>query len=424
MNFKREEEPLTQFQGGLMLGRLGRGTGVAVILVVLLGASPVLGETNWLQEPFAKIVQAARGSEVRWAMFGGWAHVNTWVDTYVADEMEKRYDIDLIRVPMDASVFVNKLVTEKAAGKDQGTMDLLWINGENFKNAKQAGLLYGPFAPGLPNFKALIDPATVTSDFGFPVEGHETPYGRAYFVFEYDTARLDNPPRSFEDLKTWIKEHPGRFTYPQPPDFTGSAFIRQVFYAVTGGHDQYMAGFDPELFERQAPKLWAYLNEIEPYLWQQGRTHPKSSGALDTLLSREETLLGMSYHPPHAQNKILEGTFPESVRTYVMEEGALYNTHFTSIPFNAPNVPGAMVLANFLMSVDAQLSKYRPYNWGDFPVLDMAGLAPEDRQRFREVELGSATLSPAELAAAAVPEIPSRYLEELEKGWEDHVLHE
>jgi putative spermidine/putrescine transport system substrate-binding protein len=407
-----------------MLGRLGWGVGVAVSLVVLLGAGPAPGGTNWLQEPFEKIVQAARGTEVRWVMYGGWAHVNSWVDTYVADEMEKRFDIDLIRVPMDASVFVNKLLTEKAAGKDQGTMDLLWINGENFKNAKQAGLLYGPFAPGLPNFKALIDPSSVTSDFGFPVEGHEAPYGRAYFVFEYDTARLDHPPRSFEDLKAWVRDHPGRFTYPQPPDFTGSAFIRQVFCAVTGGHEQYMDGFDAELFERQAPKLWAYLNEIEPHLWQQGRTYPKSSAALDTLLSRGETLLGMSYHPPHAQNKILEGTFPESVRTYVMDEGSLSNTHFTSIPFNAPNVPGAMVLANFLMSVDAQLSKFRPDNWGDFPTLDMGRLTPEDRQRFREVELGPATLSPADLSAAALPEIPSTYLEELENGWEDHVLHE
>jgi putative spermidine/putrescine transport system substrate-binding protein len=107
-----------------------------------------------------------------------------------------------------------------------------------------------------------------------------------------------------------------------------------------------------------------------------------------------------------------------------MEEGSLSNTHFTSIPFNAPNVPGAMALANFLMSVDAQLSKFRPDNWGDFPALDMGRLAPENRQRFREVELGPATLSPADLSAAALPEIPSTYLEELEDGWEDHVLHE
>ena len=395
---------------------------LGVMGMVLMAFGPAHGETNWMDEPFSRIEKAARDTEVRWVMYGGWSHVNTWVDTYVAGEMRERYDIDLIRVPMDASVFVNKLLTEKAAGKDKGTMDLLWINGENFKNSKQAGLLYGSFAPRLPNFKANTDPSTVISDFGFPVEGQEAPFGRAYFVFEYDTSRLGNPPRSFETLKAWVKEHPGRFTYPQPPDFTGSAFIRQVFYAVTGGHEQYMAGFDPELFERQSPKLWAYLNEIEPYLWQQGRTYPKGA-SLDTLLARGETQLGMSYHPPHAQNKIIEGTFQESVRTYVMQEGSLFNTHFTSIPFNAPNVPGAMVLANFLMSVDAQLSKYKPDNWGDFPILDMGRLTPEDRQRFRDVELGPATLSPAKLSAAAVPEIPSAYLEELEKGWEEHVLH-
>lgn len=395
---------------------------LTVSLLTLLASSPGYGERDWLNEPYSAMVKAARGSEVRWAMYGGWSHVNAWVDTYVAREMRQRFDIDVVRVPMDASVFVNKLLTEKAAGKRSGSLDLLWINGENFKNAKQAGLLLGAFAPGLPNFKAYIDPSTVATDFGFPVEGYEAPFGRAYFVFEFDSARLKEPPQSLMDLKGWVRRHPGQFTYPQPPDFTGSAFIRQVFYAVTGGHEQYMDGFDPDLFARQAPKLWAFLNELEPSLWQQGRTYPKDSATLDTLFARGETLLSMSYHPPHAQNKILEGTYPDSVRTSVMQEGSLFNTHFTAVPFNAPNPPGAMVLANFLMSVEAQLSKYRPENWGDFPVLDMRALSQAERELFAGVDLGEATLSPSELSAAAVPEIPSAYLEALEKGWEEHVL--
>jgi len=36
-----------------------------------------------------------------------------------------------------------------------------------------------------------------------------------------------------------------------------SAFIRQVFYAVSGGHSQYMKGFDEELFKKQSQKLWS-----------------------------------------------------------------------------------------------------------------------------------------------------------------------
>lgn len=398
----------------------------ACVCLAALAASPILlqaAEGQLLEASFESIEKKARGSEVRWYMFGGWAHVNAWVDGYVADTMKQRYDIDLTRVPMDAGIFVNKLLNEKAAGREEGSIDLVWINGENFKNAKEAGLLFGPFADRLPNVRQYVDPESVAYDFGYPVEGYEAPFGKAQFVFEYDSAVIASPPKSVSALQDWIKAHPGRFTYPQPPDFTGSAFIRQVFYALTGGHEQYLQGFDRELFQRQSPKLWDFLNAIEPWLWQEGQTYPKDSATLDTLFSRGEVAFGMSYHPPHAQNKILEGSYPESVRTFVLEDGSISNIHYTAIPFNAPNKAGAMVLADFLISVEAQLSKYRPQAWGDFPALDMTRLSPEDRKRFAEVDLGPATLSAAELDPAAVPEIPSAYLEALEQGWEEHVLH-
>ena len=401
-----------------------KNTWKSLIILLCLGLTSLVWakDADLLNTPFDTLKQKAAGTEVRWYMFGGWAHVNTWVDTYVAGEMKKRFNIRLVRVPMDAGVFVNKLLNEKAAGKEKGNIDLLWINGENFKNAREAGLLFGPFAQKLPHVIRNVDPQSAAFDFGYPVDGYEVPYGKAQFVFEYDTASLASPPDTMEALKEWIQNNPGRFTYPQPPDFTGSAFIRQVFYAVTGGHEQYMEGFDAALFEAKAPLLWAWLNDIEPYLWQKGQTYPQSSAALDTLFSRGEVALGMSYHPPHAQNKILEGTYPDTVRTFVMKDGSIFNTHFTAIPFNAPNKAGAMVLADFLISAHAQLSKYDPKTWGDFPALDLARLSPEERKAFEAVDLGPATLGSGQLNPVAVPEIPAPYLEALEQGWKTHVL--
>jgi putative spermidine/putrescine transport system substrate-binding protein len=393
---------------------------VMVMLIVSCGSQEE--KKDWLHQDFATITQAARNTEVRWYMYGGWSHVNSWVDTWVSKELASRYGIRLVRVPMDASVFVNKLLAEKAAGKKTGVIDLLWINGENFKNAKEAGLLTGPFTQLLPHFTSLFDPQAAAHDFGYPVDGYEAPWGRAQFVLEYDTARTPEPPRTLDELKTWIKAHPGRFTYPQPPDFTGSAFVRQVFYAVTGGAQQYMSGFDQALFDARVPALWDWLNEIKPYLWQQGTTYPKDSGILDTLFARGEVDMSMSYHPSHAQTKILESAYPATVRTFVLKDGSVANTHFLAIPFNAPNVPGALVVANFLLSVDAQVAKYRPDNWGDFPALDMNRLSARDRDRFDRVDLGPATLSAGYLADYAVSEIPSAYLEAIEKGWNEHVL--
>lgn len=374
-------------------------------------------------QDWSDIRAQARGTTVRFYMWGGGANINRWVDTYVAKELKKRNDISLVRVPMDASVFVNKLLTEKSAGKRTGTIDLLWINGENFKNTKEAGVLFGPFAQHLPNFQEYVNPQSAASDFGFPVEGYEAPYGRAQFVFEYDTTRVDQPPLSFARLADWVRQNPGRFTYPQPPDFTGSAFVRQAFYATTGGHEQYMKGFDQELYEKNAPKLWDYLNRIKPFLWEGGTTHPKDAATLDTLFARGEVDFSMAYHPTHAQNMILQGSYPDTVRTFVMKDGSIYNTHFTAIPASAPNKAGAMVAADFLLSPEAQLSKYKPENWGDSPAISMSKLSPDWQLKFRQVDLGPATLPPEVLASVAVPEIPSGYLELLERDWERYVLN-
>jgi putative spermidine/putrescine transport system substrate-binding protein len=389
---------------------------------VLLAGGKGVDTVDWSEASFEEIEEAARATKVSWYMWGGSSIINKWVDDYVAEELESRYDITLERVPMDASIFVNKLLTEKQAGRTEGTIDLLWINGENFKNAMESGLLFGPFAGKLPNFVRNMDESTVEYDFGYPTEGYEAPYGRAQFVFEYDTARVAEPPDTYDKLLEWVKNNPGRFTYPQPPDFTGSAFIRQVFYAVTGGHQQYMKGFDRDLFDRNARKLWDYLNALEPYLWQEGKSYPKDVATLDTLFARGEVDLNMTYHQAHAQNSILTGLYQDTVRSFVMKDGSIYNTHFVAVPYNAPNKPGAMVVANFLLSVEAQVSKNDPENWGDFTVLDMTRLSDQQRLLFESINLGEATIPLDILSEYGVPEIPSPYLEELEVGWENQVL--
>lgn len=391
-----------------------------VSLVLLLLMTSCGGKKQGdVSASFEEVIRKADNTTVRFVMWGGSSSINKWVDSYVIPEMKRKYNINVVRVPADASVFVNKLLSEKNAGSLRGSMDLLWINGENFKNAKENALLWGPFTHRLPNYNDFVDPATVQSDFGYPVNGYEAPYGRAQFVFEYDSSKVNDVPDSYEKLKEWVRKNPGKFTYPQPPDFTASAFIRQVFYAVTGGHNQYGGSFNKPLFEKNKIPWLKYLSEISPFLWNSGKNYPKDISALDTLFERGEVLINMSYHQADAQNRVLAGRYPHTVKTFVMKEGSIYNTHFTAIPFNSVNREGAMVLANFLLSPEAQLSKNDPANWGDFTVLDLKKLSDENRKKFTDLDLGRPTLPLEILEKHAVPEVVSEYVEALEKEWEN-----
>jgi putative spermidine/putrescine transport system substrate-binding protein len=391
---------------------------ISLILLLLLVSCSGKKQSD-VSASFEEVIKKAENSTVRFVMWGGSSAINKWVDTYVAAEVKKRYNIKLVRVPADASVFVNKLLSEKNSGSVKGSMDIIWINGENFRNAKEKGLLWGPVADKLPNFAEFVDPATVKFDFGFPVDGYEIPYGRAQFVFVYDSAKLNDIPDSYAKLTEWVKRNPGKFTYPQPPDFTASAFIRQVFYAATGGHKQYEGPFNKTVFDKNKSAWLKYLSDMSPYLWNKGANYPKDITALDTLFERGEVLINMNYNQADAQNRIIAGRYPSTVKTFVMKEGSIYNTHFTAIPFNSANKEGAMVVVNFLLSPEAQLSKNDPANWGDFTVLDLKKLNKDDRKKFEVLDLGKPTLPLDVLEKHAVPEVTSEYVEALEKEWEN-----
>ncbi|MCM3611168.1 ABC transporter substrate-binding protein [Planococcus sp. MERTA32b] len=383
---------------------------------------------NLLSADWQEITDAAKGQEVNMYMWGGNDNINRYLDDWVAQRMKEMHDIELSRVPVsDAQDFINQLLDEKSAGKTAGSIDVIWINGENFKTAKDNGLLFGDFAGQLPNFNEYINQEApeISHDFGEPVEGLEAPWGKAQFVFVHDGQKVDAPPKSMEQLAEWVQENPGQFTYPALPDFTGSAFIRHVLYETTGGHEQYeLPAAEIEDLESRLEPMWEYLNGIEPYLWREGETYPESLAKLDQLYASGEVSMTMSYDPALAASEVLKGRFPESTRTFLLDGGTLSNTHFLSIPFNSSDKAGAMVAINEMMSPEAQTAKLSPENWGDLSALDLEKLSPEQQQAMNGVELGEATLSLEELENNRLPELSSDYIEIIEKGWMENVAKE
>jgi putative spermidine/putrescine transport system substrate-binding protein len=381
---------------------------------------------NPIDKDWETVLADAKGTTVNIYMWGGDELTNSWMDGFVADNLLEQYDITLNRVPMGPDEYLNKLLGEKQAGKQTGTIDMLWINGENFRTARQADLLWGPFAEKIPNFLQYVDKDApdIAYDFGYPVEGYEVPWGKAQFVFGYDTARTAEPPKSAEALLAWVKDHPGRFTYPELPDFTGSVFVRQLMYELCGGYEAfpYTDEVDKKALDEQLQPLWDYLNEMKPHLWREGTTYPSGVAILHQLFADGEIDLTMTYSPALMSGWIDQGLLPDSVRTYVWDKGTIGNTHFLAIPFNAPNKEGAMVLANFLLSPEAQLSKYVPKNWGDLIALDTNKLPDDVLAEMEAIDTGIATLSPEVLQSHRVPEISAAYIPVIEELWTERVI--
>lgn len=162
---------------------------------------------------FEEALESAKGKTVNFYGWGGDEKRNNWIDNSIAPKMKEKYDITVNRVPMDIDEINNLLLNENNAGKD-GSIDVIWINGENFAAAKKQDFLFGPFTDKLPNFNDYVDgeSADVKYDFGEPTEGLEAPYGKAQFVFVYDSAVIPNPPKNAEELLEVAKANPGKLT--------------------------------------------------------------------------------------------------------------------------------------------------------------------------------------------------------------------
>jgi putative thiamine transport system substrate-binding protein len=368
------------------------------------------------------VLAEAKGETVYWNAWGGAENINAYIE-WVGAEVEKRYGVKLVHVKLDDTASaVARVVAEKAAGKDDGgSVDLIWINGENFASMKKQQLLLSPgWAEKLPNWQ-YVDVAgkpTVRTDFTIPVDGLESPWGMAKLVFFHDTAKTApvSMPKSAKELLDWAKKNPGRFTYPQPPDFIGSSFLKQVASELVADRNILLQPVDEASFEQQAAPIFAYLDELNPLLWRGGKAYPQNYPAMKQLLADGEVDIAFAFNPSEASSAIAAGELPDTVRSFILPGGTLANTHFVAIPYNAAAKAGAMVVADFLISPEAQAHKQDPKVWGDPTVLAVEKLPAVEKARFDALDLGIATLKPDELGPALDEPHPS-WMARLETEW-------
>ena len=374
-------------------------------------ADPAPDVSDW-----SAVTAQAEGQTVYWHAWGGSTATNDFI-AWVGERAALQ-GVELRHVKLtDTADAVGTVLNEVRAGvADEGSVDMIWINGANFASMKEADLLFGPFAEQLPNWRYVdVEGKTVRTDFTVPTEGYESPWAMAQLVLVYDGARVETPPASAEALLDWAQANPGRFTYPQPPDFLGTTFLKQMLIELVADPARLSEPVGEDYAEVTAP-LWDYLDALRPLLWREGRAYPESGPRQFQLINDGETDLAISFSPGEATTAIENFQLPESVRTAVLDGGTIGNASFVAIPVNANAKAGAMVVADILLSPEAQVRAQDPAVLGYGTVLDMEALSEEDRAAFDALDLGVATLTPEELGPA-LPEPHPTWATRLAEDW-------
>ena len=389
-----------------------------IVTTVLLAIVQIVQASDW------QAVEAdAKGQTVYFYAWGGSSTINQYIERW-AQIAEERHAVKVEHVKVDdISVAIQGIQMAKRVGRsDQGSVDVMWINGENFARMKRDGLLGAPFVADLPSSKVInLDDPTIAADFSVPTDGLEAPWGRAQLVFIYDQSRLSQPPKSMDALLNHAKNNPGRVTYPEPPNFHGTTFLKQVLWETTEHQDWLKEPYSEARFERVTSPMWRYLDSLHLHLWREGREFPDSAEVMMDLFADAILDIALSFNPNDASQRILDGRFAPSVRTYIHEMGTVGNTHFLAIPFNADARAGALVWINLLLTPEAQAEKADPSVWGDPTVIDVSRLGAQDQELLRSLNLGPATLSVAD-RGIPLSEPHASWVEPIERAWKERYF--
>lgn len=427
-----------------------------VLMVLLLscfsnGLANASADNGAVSPNWQEVTAEARGQTVYFHGWGGSAEANRYM-RWAATELLEQYGVRLRHVRVaDISESVNLLLNEQASQGDdyRSAIDLIWINGKNFHALKEAGLLTADLSTQIPNSTLLNPEHLYELDFGVPTQDLELPWGVAQFYLmlseraqasllgatEADTqggaqvhemqARI-----STEQLLAFAKANPGRVSYPKPPEFHGTTFLKQLLLAlnspelITNSPERITNSPDHEHLseeynaERHAPilaALFSYLDQVHPHLWREGRAFPNSAAEQMRMFADGQLDIAVSFNPGALTSGIQRGTIPAVTTPASLGAEAITNSHYLAIPKHSKQQAGALVALNFLLSEAAQRHKANPDVWGD----PAAIVLPSSQVESSEVENSQVENAPAGLLFPAAQEPHVSWNAVLEQAWRE-----
>ena len=180
---------------------------------------------------------------------------------------------------------------------------------------------------------------------------------------------VQEPPSSYRELLDYAKAFPNRITYPKPPEFHGTGFLKSLLSELTKQDQRLFEPVEEAHFQQLTQPLWDYLDALHPVAWRAGKQFPSGVAQMTQLLDDGRLDLALTFNPGSVYAAQELGNLAETTQVYAFEHGALSNVHFLAIPWNSAVKPAAQVTINFLMSPLAQSRKADPKIWGDPSVL-------------------------------------------------------
>lgn len=215
----------------------------------------------------------------------------------------------------------------------------------------KAGLLAKASPSDIPNLKRV--PAATVQQGG----NGGIPYRASSVLLAYDSAKVDAPPKTLDDLLAWIQDNPGQFTYNTPSTGgSGGSFVTTVLSKYLSGSEQktMATGYDKSL-EAKWDQGFAKLRELGPSMYQSG-VYPNGNDQVLQLLASGQISMAPVWSDQFITAQAA-GTIPSTVKyTQISDPSFTGSASFLGVPKTIPADKKKAVdrLADFVLSSRGQ----------------------------------------------------------------------
>jgi len=339
-------------------------------------------------------------------------NISDWLTNKVAPAFQKAYPQYTVKVTTVRGVGggVTDIMQRAQAAMQTGSdpqAEVFEADPAGHPEMIKAGLFEKLSAANIANAKNQSK-AAFLNDYAMAYRGSQV-------LLAYDSTKVpeNEVPKTFADLITWIKAHPGQFVYCRPDKGgSGGNFVIRALYEVTGK--------DPTVFKPLAatdtpdPALtgkfsqaWDLLSSIHKSIYNEG-SYPAGNNPVLQLLSNGSVSLATVWSD-QALQALAKSALPATIKLSQLTDLPFPGGYTPfSIPTNAKNKQGAIDFVNFMLTQDMQVSVLK--DLGGFPAVTWDQLPKELQTQFTSV------------IATQVPAWPGGPWDALRnKGWYDNV---
>jgi len=261
-----------------------------------------------------------------------------------------------------------KVKAQQDAGRKNWDVDVALVSMIMASQMVREGLLY-KYVPAIDAAKLITGPETKRA-FGVEVDGYVVPMFHNQIAIAYNPKYVAKPPKSFEELASWVQANPNRFGYNGiKGGVSGQGFTVGWVYWKTG---QYQA-FTQGPFDKGKEPLWRKAIEDLRDFNKSVVITSGNAGTLDQL-NRGEIWMGAVWIDQLVAWKN-DGRMDPSITPVLISPGLPIYPIYMVVPREAANREWAAKYVDYVSQPEVQ-ARVIVERFGWYPGVDPARVLP------------------------------------------------